>query len=289
MVWTKLLSSPHRWATESKPAAIDSASDMSPRSPTASGAPATRRASTAASSADVPRAITATRAPSAARVSAIASPMPLLPPVTTVAAPAKPRSIALPFVSQHDTESAQAEPNDVIAYGCSVTRRVRPLPFDARPNRPVYRQRVGRGIDAGKDAGTLADLELFDEGFQDFAVGVAHQLRRREHLCLRLHRHLAQVGSDRLVEHHVQTSVDPGHHGRRWISRRRHLPLEAPCLDPSHLQEDGRNQIVLRIEVPIERPGAQLCEVEHLRHTETSDTLLANEFGCRIQQCIPYA
>src|SRR6476659_9979367 len=181
MVCTRQLSSPHRCATESKPAAIDSASDISTLSPTASGAPAARSVSTAASSAGAPRAITATRAPSAARVSAIASPMPLLPPVTTAAAPAKPRSIALPFVSQHDTEPTQTESNDVSAYGSPVTYCGRPLPVHARPNRAVYGQCVGRWIDAGKDAGTLADRELFDERFQDFAVGVGHQLWRREH------------------------------------------------------------------------------------------------------------
>src|SRR6478735_10531232 len=288
MVCTRLLSSPHRCATESKPAAIDSASDMSTLSPTASGAPAARSVSTAASSAGAPRAITATRAPSAARVSAIASPMPLLPPVTTAAAPAKPRSIALPFVSQHDTEPTPTESNDVSAYGSPVTYCGRPLPFHARPNRPVYRQRVGRRIDVRKNTGTLADFELLDKRLQDFAVGVCDQLRCREHLGLRLQRHLAQIGSDRLVEHQVQASVDPCHHGRRWIRRRRLLPLQPPCLDASHLQEDGRNQVVLRIELPIERPRAQLCVVEHLRHTDTSDPVLANDFNRRIQQGTSY-
>ena len=65
---------------------------------------------------------------------------------------------------------------------------------------------------SGKDAGALAALELFDERFQDLAVGVADQLGRREHLCLRLQRHLTQIGSDLIVERQVQAPVDPGHH-----------------------------------------------------------------------------
>src|SRR5258705_11281283 len=164
---------------------------MSTLIPTASGAPAARTESTAASRASLPLAITATRAPSAASVWAMASPMPLLPPVTTAVAPANPRSIALPSVSRRDTDSAQAEADDLVADGNSIAISGRPLPFDTRPYRAVNRQRIGGRGDIGENAGAHSTLELLDKRFQDLAVGVAHQLRRCEHLSLRFERHLA--------------------------------------------------------------------------------------------------
>lgn len=96
IVWTRQFSCPQRAETAAKASVMAAASAMSALIPTASGAPAPRSLSTAASSAALPLATTATLAPSAARVSVMAKPMPLLPPVTTAFDPVKPRSTA-PF------------------------------------------------------------------------------------------------------------------------------------------------------------------------------------------------
>ena len=148
-----MLSTPQRCETVSKPAAIESASAMSTadtngirRTGRLAGSQRRRRAR------PWPLAITATRAPSAARVWAMASPMPLLPPVTTAVAPANPRSIALPFVSRRDADSAQAEADDLVADGASIAISGRPLPFDTRPYHAVNRQRIGGRVDVGKHA-----------------------------------------------------------------------------------------------------------------------------------------
>src|SRR5271157_934129 len=160
IVWTRLLSRPQRSETAAKPSAMDSASAISTLIPTASGAPASRSDSTAASSAPRPLAITATLAPSAARVSAIASPIPLLPPVTTAVDPVKPRSIDVSLWSvcgylkrnlgdrlRCHTEPAQAETERAPADIVAVTIAGPPLPLDARPHHGVDDLRVGHRID----------------------------------------------------------------------------------------------------------------------------------------------
>src|SRR6478735_1136945 len=215
MVWTRLFSCPQRSETAAKPAVMEAASAMSTLIPTASGAPASRSASTAASSAPLPRAITATLAPSAARVFAIASPIPLLPPVTTAFDPVKPRSIDSPLVSvarwvvRRDAESAQTEPERMFADVGAFAISCRPLPFGAGPDHALHGLCFGQRIDVVEQALVHAALELFDERLEHLGVCGLDQLGGGEHLRLRLEGQAAQIGLDVLVEREVESAVDP--------------------------------------------------------------------------------
>src|SRR5271166_990420 len=223
IVWTRLLSCPHRSETAAKPSAMDSASAISTLIPTASGAPASRSDTTAASSAPWLLAITATLAPSAARVSAMASPIPLLPPVTTAVDPAKPRSIRVslwlvcgwlnlrdPF--RRHAQPLQAKTEHAFADIVAVTIACRPLPLDARPHHGVDSLRVGHRIDVMEYSALQAALKSCAERLEQLLVRRPDQIGGGEHLRLSLLRHAAQIRFDVVVECQVESSVDPRRH-----------------------------------------------------------------------------
>src|SRR5271165_7597682 len=209
MVCTRLLSCPQRWETVAKPAAMDAASAISTLIPTASGAPASRSVSTAASRAARFLAITATPAPSDAKVSAMASPMPLLPPVTTAFEPAKPRSMCLLLISDaawstafgqavavcrwvrpsdlsdrfwRHAQPAQAETQSTFANASAVAIASSPVPFGARPHHALDGLRGGHRIDIVEHALLQAALKLFDERLEHFRVCGLNQVGGGEHL-----------------------------------------------------------------------------------------------------------
>src|ERR1700761_1854016 len=181
MVWTRLFSRPQRSDISEKPLAMDAASVMSTLIPTASGAPAVRSESPAASRAGLPLAITATLAPSVARVCAIASPMPLLPPVTTAVDPAKPRSIVAPHSSNarddvsdrfgSDAQAAQAKPKSTLADLGTLAIACGPLPFGARPYHALNGLCFGHRVDVVEDAKNEAAVKLLDERLGHFLGG----------------------------------------------------------------------------------------------------------------------
>src|SRR5215213_10901131 len=197
MVWTRLFSCPHVSETAVKPAAIDAASAMSTPIPTASGAPAARSLSTAASSAFRPLAMTATLAPSDANVSAIASPIPLLPPVTTAFDPAKPRSIASPSVSipgrcdprdhgAFHAHPAKAEGQSAFADVGAFAIACRPLPFGACPDHALDRLRCRDRIDVVEHAIEQTALKRVDQRLEHFCVCGLNQCGGGEDLRLSL-------------------------------------------------------------------------------------------------------
>src|SRR6478609_8537000 len=244
MVWTRLFSCPQRSETAAKPAVMEAASAMSTLIPTASGAPASRSASTAASSAPLPRAITATLAPSAARVCAIASPIPLLPPVTTAFDPVKPRSIDSPLVSvagwvvsgdssdrgRRDTESAQAETDSMFADIGAFAITCRPLSFGTGPHDALHGACLGQRIDGVEQALLQTLLELFDERLEHLGVCGLDQFGGGEDLRLRLDGQAAQIGSDVLVEREVESAVNPCGDRLNGCGDLRHSLSEPPLL-----------------------------------------------------------
>src|SRR5690625_2360068 len=200
MVWAKILSRPQRCATFANPAAMDSASPISTPIPTASGAPASRSLSTAASRATWSLAITATLAPSAAMVSAIASPIPLLPPVTTAFASVNPRSMVTPRFRRYSAPASYvgSDPSMVYAEPAQTERQCRlayplrgrgadaPLPLDARPHRTVQQIGIRLRVDAGKYPSLLTERELLDQRLQHLAICRADEFGSGEHLRLSL-------------------------------------------------------------------------------------------------------
>src|SRR5215218_3512749 len=292
MVWTKLFSCPHRSVTAEKPAAMESASAMSTLMPTASGAPAARRVSSAASRAALFLAITATLAPSAARVSAIARPIPLLPPVTTAVDPVKPRSMFPPAESAAglsgsgdssdrlgcDTEAAKAEAERVSADITAFAVACRPLAFGVRPHHTLYGQRLGQGVDAAEHALIETALELFSERFEHRGVRRLDHLRGGEHLRLGLQREATKVGFDVIVERQVEPCVDPSRYRIDGAGGVGHLLPQPTCLNTCHLQEDRSDQLILGLEVAVEGTRAELGVRQDGCHAEPPDALFPNAF-----------
>ena len=123
-------------------------------------------------------------------------------------------------------------------------------------------------------------MQLFDERFEHLGVCGLHKPGGREHLRLRLRRQVAQIGLDVVVERQIESSVDPRRDRVNRTGGGPHLPSEPPLLDSCHFQEDRRNQLVLGLEVTVERAGAQLRPIENRSDTESLNALLANGFRC---------
>src|SRR5579875_543325 len=182
---------------------MDLASDISTLIPSASGAPAAFKDSTAASSAGWFLAITATQAPSAARVSATARPIPLLPPVTTAFEPANPKSIVAPLADEVAVSAVSNDCRDHVLGGAKPTQAETqhripglgpiavsgsPLLLDTRPDRSVQQLGVGWWIDLREDSLSLAEFQLLQQRAEQLAVCRAHHLGCRKHLGLGLQR-----------------------------------------------------------------------------------------------------
>ena len=264
---------------------------MSTLIPTASGAPAARSASTAASSAALPRAITATLAPSAARVFAIASPMPLLPPVTTAFDPVKPRSIDSPLVSVAPVALSGATPSprkqkrsacsrtsarsqSPAAHCRSVLAQTTPcmdcasVSGSMSRNKPWSRPRWSCSTSGSSISAYAGWISSGEANICDCAS--SDMWRRSDLMCS------SNARSSR--------AVDPCGHRLNRCGGLRHFASEPPLLSARHLQKDRRYQLVLRIEMSVERPCAQAGAIEDHGDAEAANTLFANRFRCGSQR-----
>ena len=134
------------------------------------------------------------------------------------------------------------------------------------------------GSTSVKKPNSLPRSSCSTSGAQYLAVCGTDELGGCEHLRLRFQGHLAQIRLDLGAEGEIESPVDPGDDRVHRVRTSDH-PLPQPArLHPSHVQEHGCDEFVLRLEMPIEGPRAEAGAIEHLGHAQAPNAMLANEF-----------
>ena len=121
--------------------------------------------------------------------------------------------------------------------------------------------------------------QLLDQRLEHLFECRLNQLGRGEDLRLSLQRQSAQIGFDVLVERQIEAAVDPGADRLDGVGGLRHFPLQPSLFGLGHLEKDRGDHVVLRLEMPVEGAGAQLCAVQDGRDAESSNSLFTQCFG----------
>ena len=179
------------------------------------------------------------------------------------------------------TKPAQAKPLNACGYLARIAAPRRPLPFDVGPYDTVYRQRLARRIDIRKDSQIVTALEFFDQRSQDLPVGGAD--RRAQRTSAIWASSDIWRRSERISSLKARSSR-PSIHAATARTGSEVPPSAVP--KPHHLEcapsprNSGRHELVLGVEVPVERSGAQLGPAEHTSDGQRPDAFLPNNFRC---------
>src|ERR1700722_2099629 len=89
---------------------------------------------------------------------------------------------------------------------------------------------------------------------------------------------MAQIGFDVLVERQVEATVDPGGNCLARTACLRHFPLQPSFLRVGHLEKRRGDYLVLGLEMPVERSGAQLGTIQDGGDAAAPDSCFAQGF-----------